>query len=270
MTTPVSCHLTSNADPGPAAVCAGRVFHRRHRPAVHQFVSRVHYVWLDPDHPEELCRPHPLWSERRMAVARFRSADYGDGSGLTLSQQVRAALTPVLSERPTGPIRMLTQIRRWGWLFNPITTYVVWNHQDPVAAVLEVTNTPWNERTVYPIALTADGDRGACRFVGSARKTMHVSPFLDEDYDYAISLAFPTPGRVELSIDALPTGAGPGQPIVSTHLAVRRQPVTRRVLTRALLSPAPTHRVSFGIHWHALRLALKRVPFVPHPKRRPR
>ncbi len=262
--------MTSNADPGPAAVCSGRVFHRRTRPAVHQFVSHVSYVWLDPDRPDELCAPHPLWSERRMAVARFRPSDYGDGSSRALSEQVRAALTPALGCRPEGPIRMLTQVRRWGWLFNPISAYVVWNDVGPVAAVLEVTNTPWKERTVYPIALSSDGDRGACRFVGSTHKTMHVSPFLDEAYDYTISLAFPTPARVELSIDVLPRGVPEAQPIVATHLMVNRRPVSRRVLTRALLSPVPTHRVTLGIHWQALRLAAKRVPFVPHPKRRSR
>ncbi len=255
-------------EPGSAAVCEGQVFHRRNRPAVHEFASRVNYVWLDPDHPEELCGSHPLWSERRMAVARFRSSDYGDGSNVALGEQVRGALTPTLTDRPTGQIRMLTQVRRWGWLFNPITAYVVWNDLGPVAAVLEVTNTPWKERTVYPIALTADGDRGACRFIGSTRKSMHVSPFLNEENAYAVSLAFPEPDRIELSIDVMPCGVAAAQPIVSTHLAVSRQPVTRRALTRTLLSPVPTHRVTFGIHWHALRLAIKRVPFVPHPKRR--
>lgn len=259
--------MTPNTDPGSAAVCNGRVFHRRNQPAAHEFVSRVNYVWLDPDHPEELCGPHPLWSERRMAIARFRSSDYGDGSNLALSEQVRAALTPVLTHRPTGQIRMLTQVRRWGWLFNPITAYVVWSDLGPVAAVLEVTNTPWRERTVYPLALTAEGDRSACRFIGSTHKTMHVSPFLNEEYDYAISLAFPTPGQIELSIDVM-SGVAAAHPIVSTHLAVSRHPVSRRVLTRTLLAPVPTHRVTFGIHWHALRLAIKRVPVVPHPKRR--
>ena len=234
---------------------------------MHQFVSRVSYVWLDPDHPEELCKPHPLWSERRMAVARFRSSDYGDGSDLGLGEQVRTKLTPVLTHRPTGQIRMLTQVRRWGWLFNPITTYVVWGEAGPVAAVLEVSNTPWKERTAYPVVLTAEGDRDACRFVGSTRKTMHVSPFLNEAHDYAISLVFPKPGDIELSIDVIPQRAA-ALPIVSTHLAIHRQPVSRRVLARTLLTPIPPHRVTFGIHWHALRLAIKRVPFVAHPKRR--
>ncbi len=134
-----------------------------------------------------------------MAVARFRSGDYGDGSDLALGEQVRSALTPVLGFRPTGQIRMLTQIRRWGWLFNPITAYVVWHDGRVVAAVLEVTNTPWKERTVYPIVLASDGTE----FRGSTRKTMHVSPYLDEAYNYEIALAFPTPNRIELSIDVV-------------------------------------------------------------------
>lgn len=249
--------------PGPAAVCSGQVLHRRSTPAKHQFLARVSFVWLDPDHPEDLCSRHPLWSSSRPAIARFDASDYGDGSDRSLAEQVRLAVAPVLQGRPAGEIRMLTQVRRWGWLFNPITLYVVWDEERPAALLLEVTNTPWKERTAYALALEDDGNG---RFLGTTSKTLHVSPFLDEAYDYHIELFLPTPDRIELSIDVVPVS---GQPtVLTTRLAVGRQPANRRTLTKALLVPIPTHRVSVGIHWQALRLALKGVPFVSHPKRR--
>jgi DUF1365 family protein len=273
--------------PGVAAVCTGTVFHRRAVPQVHEFRNPVGYVWLDPDRPGDLCAAHPWWSATRPAPARFRRRDYGSTPSGSLADAARDDVATVLDHRPTGDVRMLTQIRRWGWLFNPITVYVVWNARtdsadsdadrafddlvfddladpsgEPVGVVLEVTNTPWKERHRYPVALRRDGDW----FVGSADKQLHVSPFLDESHRYDIRLRGQTE-RVELAIDVVPDGAD--APIVATALDVSRRPATRHELSAALRRPlAATHRVSFGIHLQAVRLWLKRVPFVVHPRKR--
>ncbi len=257
--------------PGGPAICRGEVFHRRRSPRRHEFRYRVSYVWLDPDAPEELCGKHPLWSCRRPAPAMFRQRDYGNGSAGSLSSGVRDELTEVLGHRPIGAVRMLTQVRRWGWMFNPITVYVVWDAdpRTPVGAVLEVSNTPWKERVHYPVALTRTGcgaEPGS--FTARVRKTLHVSPFLDEEYDYCITLR-DDDRTVDLSIDVVAHAAD--EPILSTHLDVERQAATRATLRRALFTElAPTHRVSLGIHIQALRLWWLRVPIVTHPLKRRR
>ncbi len=226
-------------------------------------------MWLDPDHPEELCGHHPLWSDSRPAPARFRRSDYGIESTGDLSEGVRSELTPVVGRRPAGEIRMLTQIRRWGWLFNPITVYVVWDADPdtPVGAVLEVTNTPWKERRRYPIQLESIERDDRRELVGRVSKSLHVSPFLDEDHHYSVRLCSMDDDSLSLAIDVVPTGDD--APILETQLRVTRVPATRATLRRALVADmVPTHRVSFGIHAQALRLWLKRVPFVPHPSKR--
>jgi len=255
--------------PGEAAICRGEVFHRRRAPSLHEFRYRVSYVWLDPDAPDELCRNHPLWSSRRGAPARFRARDYGDGTGAMLADGVRDDLAAVLGDRPGGPVRMLTQVRRWGWLFNPITVYLAWDGDldSPVGAVLEVTNTPWKERVRYPLALTPGADDAGNRtLTARVPKTLHVSPFLDERHDYVVALR-DDDREVDLSVDVVPHEAG--EPILSTRLRARRQRATRPALRRALFTElAPTHRVSLGIHAQALRLWRRHVPFVPHPAKR--
>ncbi len=255
--------------PGAAAVCRGEVRHRRRTPAVHAFGYRVSYVWLDPDVPEELCDPHPLWSCRRPAPARFRRTDYGTDPSERLGDRARTELAPLAGHRPTGEVRMLTQIRRWGWLFNPITVYVVWDDdpETPLGAVLEVTNTPWKERHRYPVLLTPVERDGNRELVGSVAKSLHVSPFLDEDHRYEIRLLADGDDALAFVIDVIPTGAD--EPILETQLRVGRAPVNRATLGRALVADvAPTHRVSFGIHLQAFRLWWKRVLFVPHPSKR--
>ena len=257
--------------PGDPAICRGYVFHIREVPRRHEFRYRVSYVWLDPDAPDELCRKHPLWSSHRCAPARFRKRDYGDGSVVSLASRVRDELTTVLGNRPEGEVRMLTQVRRWGWMFNPITVYLVWDDDPyaPIGLVLEVTNTPWKERVHYPVGLTRTaGKDGLGLFAARVSKVLHVSPFLDEQHDYVIALR-DDDQTIDLSIDVVPHAAD--EPILRTRLCTGRQPATRAALQRALFTElAPTHRVSLGIRVQALLLWIRRVPVVTHPaKRRP-
>jgi predicted NAD/FAD-binding protein/DUF1365 family protein len=255
--------------PGEAAICDGTVVHRRLHPAEHEFRSPVSYAWIDPDRPDDLCAAHPFWSAHRPAPARFRRRDYGLAPTGSLADAARDDLGAVLGRRPTGPVRMLTQIRRWGWLFNPITVYVVWDEavdgdvaRDPLGVVLEVTNTPWKERLRYPVRL----DRHDEWLTGSTDKVLHVSPFLDEEHRYDIRLRSDG-DELEFGIAVTPHGAE--HPILLTGLTVRRSAPTRTALTASMTTRvASTHRVSLGIHWQALRLWLKRVPFVPHPSKR--
>ncbi|MGF1599280.1 MAG: DUF1365 family protein [Acidimicrobiales bacterium] len=185
--------------PGPAAVCPGTVLHHRHAPADHRFTYPVTYVWFDPHDPDDLCRHHRLWSVRRPAPVRYRRADYLDGGTDPLGAAVRRRVADALGVAPDGPIRTLTQLRTWGWLFNPITVHLLWPADDPTppttddnptqpttgpdatrptggdgsphpgpaaggaaptAALIEVTNTPWKERHFYPVALTATTTTG--------------------------------------------------------------------------------------------------------------
>ena len=251
---------------GDAAVCPGTAFHRRVAPTNHEFRAPLELVWLDPDDPAALCRHHPLWSAARTAPVRFRRRDYGAEPTGSLAAAARRDLAGVLGGEPAGEVRMLTQLRRWGWLFNPITVFVAW-HVDPdrpAGLVLEVTNTPWKERHRYPVTLTGpDGDGW---MTGTTDKRLHVSPFLDESYRYDVALRA-IGDEITLRIDVADVMSD--AVTLETAMTVERRPATRRALAAAMRrNPAPTHRVSLGIHAQALRLWRKRVPFVVHPSKR--
>ncbi len=237
-------------------------------------------VWIDPDHPNELCHHHRLYSPAEPAPARFRRSDYGDERTPPLGLLVRDDLEPVLGHRPDGPIRMLTQLRRFGWLFNPITVFLAWdaNGDEPVGAVLEVTNTPWHERHRYPVALnTAAPDGTGPRLIGSpagkdspmmvtARfpKALHVSPFFGQDFDYLLGVGTGENLRIDLQLVDRETNSL----ALDTSLQLVRTAASRKALARNLWSaPLSTYRVSGGIHAQAARLAAKRVPFVRHPNK---
>ncbi len=247
--------------PRSAAVAEGTVWHSRRVPRHHSFTRRVSYVWVDPDDVGGLVDHHPLWRMGR-GVVSFRRADFGGNPAMSLATSVRSDLSGPLGRRPSGPVRMLTQLRRLGWLFNPITVFFVWDGPGPpVAAVLEVTNTPWKERLRYPLILV--GSEGWVE--GSTDKALHVSPFLGMEYRYRFR-ATDRNGRITVRVDVLDAN---GSATVSTRLDVQLEPASRRVLSRSLWRHlGSTLAVSVGIHLHALRLWSKGVPFIAHPRKR--
>lgn len=245
-----------------SAIYAGLVDHDRLRPRRHRFRYRVAYLYLDLDELPGALDAHPLWSARRPAPARFSEEDHFGRGRIPLAEAVRGAVALYAGERPTGPIRLLTLPRTWGWGFNPVSFYYVFA---PDGATLQwfladVSNTPWNERHTYILGpAPADADREPWR--PATRKAFHVSPFMAMAMDYRWTIT--TPGdRLQVRID---NHDAEGR-LFGAGLTLERRPLDRAQLGRYLREqPWITAKVMGGIYLQALRLWLKRVPYVPHP-----
>jgi DUF1365 family protein len=242
------------------------VRHRRFVPKPHEIHFALAMVLVDVDEVESPDNPIdalPLWSTHRWAPMRYRRTDYLDGSDRPLREALGDIVERELHRRPDGPIRMLSHLRTWGWLFNPLTVY--WCDAadgTPDVVVLEVTNTPWGERAWYVVEAEYVSGRGAV-----FPKALHVSPFIAMDVDYRFSFTAPdtAPGSpLTVRLEVLDRG----HKVFDADLSLRRQPLTARSACRVLVRhPAQTLRISAAIHWHALRLWAKLVPIVRHPSR---
>ena len=237
-----------------SGIYEGRVVHHRLTPVDHRFTYRIAMVLLDLDEVDAVCGLHPLWSAERANAVSFRRRDYLGDPSVPLGEAVRTLVEERTGTRPTGPISVLTQLRTWGWLFNPITTYYCYDPSGTTVetTVVEVTNTPWHERTAYVLAGT-----------GSHRvpKAMHVSPFLPMDLTHRFTLGEPG-DRLTLGVDDF---AGDDL-VFAASLSLTRLPADRRSEGRLLWRfPLMTLRVSWGIYRQALALRSKGVPFHRHP-----
>lgn len=267
--------------PGPPALCPGTVFHRRLSPRVHAFTYDVVYVWFDPDEPESLTDLHWSWSTDRFRPVRIVADDYGWPDDEPVSVWIERLLRGVDADLGVGKLRFLTQPRRWGWLFNPISVYLIWppgSDERPIAAVLEVTNTPWKERHHYVVVLedTDAGDSDLTTLGATFSKELHVSPFLPADMTYHLRISERESsdrrhqsGAAAPALQiALSVSDAAGALVLETAMNLKRQPATGDGLVDSLRRDGfPTLRTSVGIHHQAARLLAKRVPFVPHPKR---
>jgi len=262
LASPAAARAREQAGDLASAIYSGWVRHRRHAPRAHAFRYRVALLYLDLAELDQVFERHPLWSLERRNLASFRRADYLGPAELPLDEAVRRRVAKATGSRPHGPIRLLTQVRHAGYVFNPVSFYYCFaaDGQTLEAIVAEITNTPWQERHAYVLPV----DRGE-RHGRAARwrfpKRFHVSPFMAMQRDYA--WCFTAPGEdLRVHMDVFD---GDRREFDAT-LVLERQALDRRGLTRVLLRfPLMTLKVIAAIHWQALRLLLKRTPVHDHP-----
>ncbi|RDS83899.1 DUF1365 domain-containing protein [Dyella monticola] len=247
--------------PTMSAVYEGVVRHRRLAPHPHAFHYRIAQLYLDLDEIDRLFAARRLWSVNRRNVAEFRRSDYLGPLDAPLSEAVRRTVASATGEWPAGPIRMLTHLRYFGHIFNPVTFYYCYaaDGSTLVAIVAEITNTPWKERHAYVLLVDA-AHRHGCAFAWAFSKTFHVSPFMPMERDYA--WRFTAPGEtLHVHMDVL----NEGQREFDAHLSLTRRPLDGTALATVLWRyPLMTMQVVGAIHWHALRLWLKHNPVYAH------
>ena len=259
-----------------SAIYRGSLDHRRFLPREHAFRYPLFLMYLDLAELATVFRGRWLWSASRVALARFDRRDHLGDPSTPLDVAVRELVQLRTGARPGGPIRLLTHLRYFGHCFNPVSFYYCFDAADTrvETIVAEVNNTPWGERHCYVLAdasqaldAPAQAKDGAHRRYRT-KKVLHVSPFMPMNLDY--DWGFSAPGErvgVHMALSEHVDGAGAmPRKLFDATLALRRMPIGGASLAVVLLRhPFMTLQVIAAIHWQALRLWLKRIPFHAHP-----
>jgi len=230
------------------------------------FQYRLFFMFLDLAELPELFDIHPLWSYEKTNIASFRRRDHCGDPAIPLDQALRDLVEERLEIRPHGPIRLLTHLRYFGYCFNPASFYYCYDTADKRvdAIVVEIHNTPWGERHCYVLGSEQNEHPMNTWRRHRFTKAFHVSPFIDIDINYDWRFRMPDDSIRVHMIDY-----EKGERLFDASLALQRQPISRRALTRFLVRyPLMTGKVVILIYWQALRLLLKKTPVFTHPKKR--
>lgn len=247
------------------ALYSGRVRHRRYNPFPHSFTYGLFMVYLNIDEIDQIFNNSFFWNTKGKALVEFRRSDYLFDPSIPIGDEIRNIVENYTGTRPEGKIYMLTHLRYFGYVFNPVTFYYCYNQDNDIVEtiVAEITNTPWKERYCYVLNSKSDSDTQQNHHFKFDKK-FHVSPFIDMDHQY--DWRFTDPGR---SITVHMENHTKGKKYFDATLTMRRKPLTKSTLRNAVfMYPFMTMKITAAIYWQAIKLRLKGATFFPHPKYR--
>lgn len=243
-----------NSTPLKSCLYTCQVMHHRLAPKEHSFRYRIFLFALDLDELDTVAARVRGFSRNRFNLYSFRDDDHLEPGPEPLKTKLIQELKRGGIAFPEGGrVLLLTLPRMLGYVFNPVSFYFCTDAEGlPFAALAEVGNT-FREMKLF--LLPKPDPDGVFRLV--APKYFYVSPFSAPDIAFDFRLRLPDE-HLEIHID---DREGERRTLLSA-LTGKKVPLTSANLARlTLFHPLVTLRVIVLIHWHALLLWLKRIPW---------
>lgn len=240
-----------NAD---AQLLVGQVMHRRLRPVSNRFIYPVFAVRVKLSALGRLTSP--WFGVDCLRPLSLRTRDYGPRDGTDLLIWIRGVLRDA-GLNADGDVWLQTMPRIAGWMFNPVSFWYCYDAVGALRAVLAEVNNTFGQHHRY-LVCAQDGGTIDTHIVLTCRKALHVSPFCRVEGGY--QFRFTETAATALVRIAYYDRDGP---LLHTAIGGRLQPFDAAHLRRALLrQPLLALQVIGRIHWQALRLWIKGVPFL--------
>jgi DUF1365 family protein len=151
-------------------------------------------------------------------------------------------------------IMLLTNLNILGYNFNPVSFYYIFNKNNEVeCAIAEVSNT---FREMKPFFMGKELFKDA-KFHLNTTKYFYVSPFIDHDTNFDFNLFVPDE-KLNIRIDDYKNGE---RFFISTLTGTKKPLSNRNLAWYSFRFPFLTLRIIGLIHWNALLLWLKKIPF---------
>jgi DUF1365 family protein len=245
-----------------AQLCLGEVRHRRLRPAINAFAYRVFFLRLPLRAMGDTGFGSRWMSRNRFNLLSFHDTDHGDGKQ-PLVRWAEALLHDEGILDADGEIWLQTFPRVLGYVFNPVSFWFFHRQDGTLRAILCAVSNTFGEKHAYLL------DTGTAMPYGielGARKHFHVSPFFAVEGRYRFRFMRAQRGGLEANVARIDY-CDPEGPALKTSISGTAHAIDDQAVLQAFFShPMMTWGVMAKIHWQALRLWLKRVPFFRKPQ----
>ena len=232
----------------------GNVIHKRFKPKVHYFKYKVFSLLIDLSELEILDRKVNFFSYNKFNLISFYEKDHGDRDGSSLKLWVKKNLEKNNIQVNNIKIKILCYPRIFGFVFNPLSVFYVYNLEDQLISILyEVKNT-FGEQHTYIFKVLKDTNL----IQNNCSKKFHVSPFIEMNCNYFFRIL--NPGEnLSVKIDQYDQE---GKILFASQDGKRFDLTSENLMNSYLKHPLMTFKIISAIHFEAFKLWIKGIKFV--------
>ncbi|WP_306548536.1 DUF1365 family protein [Desulfobulbus sp.] len=163
----------------------GQLRHARTHEVEHSFVYSLHLFALDLDELEQLDRDSFWFGHNRIRPLALHDRDYLYPGNAPLIAKVNRALEENGINQPAARVVLVTALRQFHYVFNPVSFFYCYDQANKVFCVLAQVNNTFGETHLYVLR----NESGDLTF--GTDKAFHVSPFFPRKGRYAFRLSPP-------------------------------------------------------------------------------
>ena len=250
--------MSGDTNANVAMIGFGCVRHTRLRPARNAFAYPTYFLML-PMRSMASNGAGELARNKRAAIS-FYDKDHGDGRSNSLSWLDEVLRSEGIDDA-VGETWLHCYPRVFGYSFKPVSFWYCHRLDGALRAVVVEVNNTFGERHVYLLDHPKFGREQ------TATKVFHVSPFCNVEGHYRFRFMTTSNQRaVQRTVARIDYDDNTGA-LLQTSVSGDLQPLNSQAVRKAVFSHgAMTLGVIARIHWQAVKLFFKGVPFFSKPK----
>ena len=234
-------------------IYTGKVIHKRFKPKEHYFKYNVFSLLIDLNELEEINKYIKFFSYNKFNIISFYDKDHGDRDGSSIKLWVKKNLRNIGIMTEDISIKLLCYPRIFGYVFNPLSTYFIYNkHSELISIFYEVKNTFGEQHTYIFKAQDEKTIQNKCK------KKFYVSPFIEMDCEYHFKTLNP---REQLSV-VINQNDKDGKLLFASQDGISQDFNNKNLILSYLTHPLMTFKIIGAIHYEAFKLWAKRIKLI--------
>src|SRR6056300_1322069 len=225
-----------------SAIYNGTVIHKRFKPKVHSFKYSVFSLLIDLSELEILDKKISFFSLNKFNLISFFEKDHGDRDGSSLKNWVIKQLQNYQINTENIKIKLLCYPRIFGYVFNPLSVFYIYNEIENITAILYVFKIQEDQKLLQH----------------NCSKKFHVSPFIEMNCSYFFRLLKPGQ-KISVIIDQYQEQ---DKILYASQDGTKMEFNSKELLKSYLKHPIMTFKIIIAIHYEAFNLWVKGIKFI--------